>query len=97
MNDLRFRVQKTKEGLKSALDSIEEIEKQLVDDFEEEDRSNETLTLKELAEILRIHYSTIRRYVKEGKITVKKLGGRYFFLKGDLPALMKKLETEGLN
>jgi excisionase family DNA binding protein len=97
MNDLRLKVKKTREGAEKVLKDLAAIEEALNDHESGKDRFNETLTLKELAEILGIHYSTIRRHVKEGNIPVKKIGRKYFFLKADLPGLMKKLEAEELN
>jgi excisionase family DNA binding protein len=97
MNELRLKFKKTKEGMKKALKDLEEIEAELNAQNGDADRFSETLTLKELAEILGIHYNTLRIQIKAGNIPVKKIGRKYFFLKSDLPSLMKKLETEELS
>jgi excisionase family DNA binding protein len=97
MNDLRLKVKKTREGMKKALKDLEEIEAELSTQNGDQNRFTETLTLKELAEILGIHYNTLRLQVKAGNIPVRKIGRKYFFLKSDLPSLMKRLETEELS
>jgi excisionase family DNA binding protein len=97
MNELRLKFKKTREGIKKALANLEELEAELDAQNGDADRFTETLTLKELAQILGLHYNTLRLHVKAGNIPYRKIGRKYFFLKSDLPGLMKKLETEELS
>jgi Skp family chaperone for outer membrane proteins len=66
MNELRLKFKKTREGMKKALKDLEELEAELDAQNGDADRFSETLTLKELAEILGIHYNTLRIQIKAG-------------------------------
>ena len=50
----------------------------------------EYLTLEEVAKILRVSLSTIRRWVREGKIEVKRVGKKPLVLKTDIPTFLRK-------
>ena len=47
------------------------------------------LTLREAAEVLRLHPRTVREYVKRGDIQGRIIGGRYRFKRGDLDAFFE--------
>lgn len=56
--------------------------------------TEELLTIEEVATMLDMHTRTIRRYIKEGKLTAVKVGGRWRVKKIDLKKLMG---DEGFN
>ena len=47
------------------------------------------LTLRDAAEVLRLHPRTVREYVKRGDIKGRIIGGRYRFKRGDLDAFFE--------
>jgi len=47
------------------------------------------LTYKETAEILRVSVSTIRRWVREGKIHPQRIGKKPLVLETDIPTFMR--------
>ena len=47
------------------------------------------LTLREAAEVLRLHPRTVREYVRKGEIKGRIIGGRYRFRRGDLDAFFE--------
>lgn len=56
--------------------------------------ANEILTLGETAAELGISYPTLHTHLEEVKPAPKKMGKRYFFARGDLPALGKFFQEE---
>ena len=44
------------------------------------------LTLREVAEVLRLHPRTVREYVRRGELQGRIIGGRYRFRRCDLDA-----------
>lgn len=52
-------------------------------------------TLEQAAEYLQVHYTTMRRWAKQGTIPAFKVGGRFWRIYGrDLLALNKTRESE---
>jgi len=47
------------------------------------------LTLREAAEVLRLHPRTVREYVRRGEIHGRVIGGRYRFRRCDLDAFFE--------
>ena len=47
------------------------------------------LTLEEFAETARLHLDTVRRYAREGKLPVRKMGKRYLLKETDATAFME--------
>ena len=47
------------------------------------------LTLREAAEVLRLHPRTVREYLKRGDIQGRIIGGAYRFRRGDLDAFFE--------
>ena len=48
------------------------------------------LTLREAAEILRLHPRKVREYVRRGELKGRIIGGRYRFRREDLDAFVEK-------
>ena len=55
------------------------------------DKMNRYLTYKDLAEYLQIHKATLRRYVKQGKLPVIRLGGAVRFDKEAIDEALGKM------
>lgn len=51
------------------------------------------LTLKELSKELKISERTLRRYIKEGKLTAYKIAGKYRFSRELIDEFLKKMTT----
>ena len=49
------------------------------------------LTLEEFAVTARLHLDTVRRYAREGKLPVRKIGKRYLLKESDATAFMENL------
>lgn len=49
-------------------------------------RVNEVLTLEEVAGYLRVHYTTVRRWCREGELPAVKIGRTYRVRRADLDA-----------
>jgi len=47
------------------------------------------LTLREVAEVLRLHPRTVREYVRRGELKGRVIGGRYRFRRCDLDAFFE--------
>ncbi|MBI3341693.1 helix-turn-helix domain-containing protein [Candidatus Curtissbacteria bacterium] len=47
-------------------------------------------TVKEIAEILKIHHLTVRRYIKKGKLKIIRFEGNVRITKPDLEEFLKK-------
>jgi excisionase family DNA binding protein len=54
---------------------------------------NPFLTLKEAAEVLRLHPRTVREYVRRGELAGRLIGGRWRFRRQDLDAFFEKAPT----
>jgi len=52
------------------------------------------LTIREAAEVLRLHPRTVREYVKRGEIEGRIIGGRYRFRRCDLDAFFENAPSE---
>ncbi|MFN8474897.1 MAG: helix-turn-helix domain-containing protein [Anaerolineae bacterium] len=55
--------------------------------------STEYLTPKEIAQLLKLHEETIRRYLRSGELPAIKLGGVYRVKREDLEEFLKKHRT----
>jgi len=53
---------------------------------------NDLLTVEEVAEMMDMHTRTIRRYIKEGRLTAAKFGGQWRIRKNDLVQMMSDEE-----
>jgi excisionase family DNA binding protein len=51
--------------------------------------SDRFLTLREVAEVLRLHPRTVREYVRRGELQGRIVGGRYRFRRCDLDAFFE--------
>ena len=47
------------------------------------------LTIKETAEVMRISISTLRRYIKAGKVQTHRIGRKYLILETDIPTFFR--------
>lgn len=56
---------------------------------------NAVYTLEEVCEILQIHDSTARRWIKRGDIPARKIGRGYRFLGSDILSAMERIEVMG--
>lgn len=54
---------------------------------------NAVYTLEEVCQILQIHDSTARRWIKRGDIPARKIGRGYRFLGSDVLAGMERIEV----
>lgn len=52
------------------------------------------LTLREAAEILRLHHRTVRAYVRRGALEGRLIGGRWRFRRKDLDAFYESAPRE---
>lgn len=52
------------------------------------------LTLREAAEVLRLHPRTVREYIRRGELKGRIIGGRYRFRRCDLDAFFENAPTE---
>lgn len=52
--------------------------------------SDDLLTPQEVARLLRLHYSCVRRWILQGKLSHTKKGRRLFVLRADLDAFLAK-------
>ena len=52
------------------------------------------LTLREAAEVLRLHPRTVREYVRRGELKGRIIGGRYRFRRGDLDAFFENAPSQ---
>ena len=59
-----------------------------VGDYMETD--NESMTLDEVAQFLKIHKNTLRRWIREGRIQGHKIGRKWTFLKSEIIGLIKE-------
>lgn len=55
--------------------------------------NNEFYTVKQVAELLQVHWQTILNYIKGGKLKAVKLGKGYRIEKKDLEVFLKKSKT----
>jgi len=56
----------------------------------------EIYTVEEVAELLEFRQETIRRMLREGRLTGKKIGNRWFITDADLKKLfLERLDEEG--
>ena len=47
------------------------------------------LTIYEVADLLRVHHTTIRRYLKTGQLPVIRIGGQYRIPRAAIEALLR--------
>lgn len=52
------------------------------------------LTLREVAEMLRLHPRTVREYVRRGELQARIIGGRYRFRRCDLDAFFENAPSK---
>lgn len=55
--------------------------------------NNEFYTVKQVAELLQVHWQTILNYIKSGKLIAVKLGKGYRIGKKDLEIFLKQNKT----
>jgi len=55
--------------------------------------NNEFYTVKQVAELLQVHWQTILNYIKSGKLIAVKLGKGYRIGKKDLEIFLKQNRT----
>lgn len=58
-----------------------------------EDEKQTIYTVKEVAEMLKVHFQTILAYIKDGKLKAMKIGKGYRISKKDLDDFLEKSKT----
>lgn len=58
-----------------------------------EDEKQTIYTVKEVAEMLKVHFQTILAYIKDGKLMAMKIGKGYRISKKDLDDFLEKSKT----
>lgn len=56
--------------------------------------NNEFYTVKQVAELLKVHWQTVLNYIKNGKLKAVKLGKGYRISKGALDEFIKDNQTQ---
>lgn len=96
MTAIAKKINKIRRQIASLADSLESIELEAMESAPVEPRTEtptEMVTLHEFAEITGVHYNTVRRWVSNGVLKPYVLGTKRYFLRGEIPALLRQMEA----
>lgn len=92
MSTIKSEVGKIRRRLSRLADELGDIEQVIADNTTatESDSDKDVVNLTEMADLLGVSLATIRRYIKQGKLTPYRLGSKQYFLRSELPQILKE-------
>ena len=91
MSKVKSEISNIRRRLSRLTDELEDLEQVITDNSAtvEGEAEEDVVNLTEMAGILGIGLATLRRYIKQGKLTPYRLGSKQYFLRSEIPQILK--------